>query len=158
IYLTAMPLQRIATLLHVSDLHCGPVDPKTMDSRIPALWQKLPWFDGLFGHSYHAMVKLERFHDRTLADEAPVLLVTGDITACGSEDEYSTAHVFLSGELTPPKGNHIGLRTGDWNRLAVSGNHDNWPGSPTIWGSCLTCKSEVFRKMPYFEPRVLILP
>jgi UDP-2,3-diacylglucosamine pyrophosphatase LpxH len=150
-------MERFATFIHISDLHFGPVDPNTMDSAIPRLWECYPWFDGLLGHSYHAAVKLDRFFGQ-MKQEAPVLIVTGDITACGSEDEYSTARDFLGDELRPPKGNYVGLGRTSWNDHAVSGNHDNWPGTPTIWGSPLSCKDEAYRRMPYYDADVLHLP
>jgi len=149
-------MERVATLVHISDLHFGPVDPTNMESEIPKLWQRCPWFDGLLGHSYHAAVKLDRFWGR-MERESPFLVVTGDITACGSEDEYSTAQDFLGRELKPPKGHHVGLAQEDWNVRAISGNHDNWPGTPTIWGGPPSCK-EVFRRMPYYDAHVLQLP
>jgi hypothetical protein len=65
----------LATIVHISDLHFGPVDPGTMDAVIPRLWQRFPWFDGLLGHSYFAATKLDRFYG-SLAQEAALLVMT----------------------------------------------------------------------------------
>jgi len=114
------------------------------------MWQRFPQFDGLLGHSFHALVKLERFYAQ-IAKEDPFLVVTGDITACGNKDEYTAANSFLGSELHLPNGSSVGLGRPDWNRLAVSGNHDNWPGTPTIFGGPTICKSKVYRPMPYYQ-------
>jgi 3',5'-cyclic AMP phosphodiesterase CpdA len=134
-------MNRLATLLHISDLHLGDIDPVTKDSEMPPHWEKFSWFDGLRGHSYHALVKLDRFWGK-LQQEQPLLLVTGDITACGSEEQYSTAADFLGKELVLPKGQYVGLGKSDWNRFAIPGNHDNWPGPPPFSG----LRSPVSRK------------
>jgi 3',5'-cyclic AMP phosphodiesterase CpdA len=120
------------------------------------MWQSSPWFDGLLGHSFHALVKLERFYGQ-IAEEDPFLIVTGDITACGSKDEYSSANSFLSSELRLPNGNDVGLGRPDWNKLGVSGNHDNWPGTPTIFGGPTIYKSKTYRSMPDYQRAVLLL-
>src|SRR6266852_2073522 len=42
----AVPM-RLATFVHISDLHFGPVDPRTRDARAIALASKFSIFDGL---------------------------------------------------------------------------------------------------------------
>jgi 3',5'-cyclic AMP phosphodiesterase CpdA len=150
-------MNRLLTVVHISDLHFGSVDPQTMDAEIPLLCRVCPGlFDGLQGHCYRVATQLDRFFG-LLAHEAPLLVVTGDITACGGKDEYSTARAYLASELDPPSGNYVGLRCPTWNRHSVSGNHDNWPGKRTVLGPRLECRDETFRSMPFSEQHVVEL-
>jgi len=125
---------RLMTILHVSDLHFGPVDPSTFDARAPRLWAKWKHFDGLLGHSYKSLVRLEQIYRRLKANENAQLLISGDLTTVGGQDEFATAHDYLGGLLIPPKGEYLGLQDHAWRDLCVPGNHDHWSGQPVIWG------------------------
>lgn len=58
----------LATLLHISDLHIGSIDPNTGDATInPAVQiglDNFPIFDGLLGHHGSALRALAEFVDR----------------------------------------------------------------------------------------------
>ena len=125
---------RIATFVHISDLHFGLIDPQTRDARAPRLWAKWKHFDGLLGHSYRSLVRLAQFSDRLRNDENAKLIISGDFTTVGNNEEFETAEEYLGDLLRPPKGNLVGLRDRRWQRLAVPGNHDHWPGTATIFG------------------------
>jgi 3',5'-cyclic AMP phosphodiesterase CpdA len=134
-----MPSQRLLTLLHVSDLHIGPVDPGSGNSAVAPLFTRLfsnfTWFDGLLGHHARGLVDLRAFY-RHLQPERPLLLVTGDLTRAGDGSEFDNADDFLVSQLdlNPPHGNFVGLHHRGWLNYAIPGNHDHWPGTPTIWG------------------------
>jgi len=147
-------MNRVATFVHISDLHFGPVDLKTRDSREPRAAELHRVFDGLLGHGYLSLCRLERFW-AGLAEESPRLIVTGDLTSCGNTDEFETAVAFLADQLVPPRGNYVGLSHPNWKDLGISGNHDNWPGKPTVLGGPPAAKAQVFRTMPYFDRHVL---
>ena len=109
-------MRRAATFLHISDLHFGPIDPETRDARVPRAAELHRIFDGLLGHGYLSLCRLERFW-ADLADESPTLIVTGDLTSCGNSDEFESAMAFLASELQPPKGNYLGLSCPRWKNL-----------------------------------------
>jgi hypothetical protein len=127
-------LQLIKTFVQISDLHIGAIDPQTQNSRVPEWLKKLPWLEGLRGHSGFSLMRLAEFFGDIQHAENAELIVTGDVTSCGDSDEYDTARTFLGSDLQPPKGEDLGLRVKDWNRRAVPGNHDHWPGRPVIFG------------------------
>jgi len=47
----------LATLLHISDLHFGDIDPNTGDAIEPTFVGLNEVFDGLLGHSYYSLKK-----------------------------------------------------------------------------------------------------
>lgn len=148
-----MPAETLlATFVQISDLHLGRIDPETQSSRVPLWLELVPWFDGLRGHQGESLVALERFFSRMQETESASLIVTGDITSCGSDDEYDTARTFLGADLQPPKGEDLGLRVPDWNERAVPGNHDHWPGQPVIFGGPPPELWSAYRKTPYVLP------
>jgi hypothetical protein len=132
-----MATRRLLTLVHVSDVHIGDIDPVTGDAKISAIAAKvfaqISWFDGVLGHHGRALQDLEEFCWRVGEDGPFHLLVSGDITRCGAQSEFDTAEAFLSSEidLTPPHENHCGLGQPNWRELAIPGNHDHWSG--TAW-------------------------
>lgn len=130
---------RLATLLHVSDLHFGDVggDGAVVHSRLAkAIWTKFPVFDGLLGHGSLALWRLAQFWKTLRAHEENVhLAVTGDVTAYGSAAQFDMASSYLASELVPPYGDHFGLGVRSWADYSVPGNHDHWPGYPIIFGA-----------------------
>lgn len=122
----------LATFLHISDLHIGPIKPGSRDSTAPRIWASLSWFDGLLGHSYRSLVHIRDFY-RSMQPK-PRLIVTGDFTTCCREEEFETAAEFLGSRLMPPKGNRVGLGINNWKELSIPGNHDHWNGHPVIFG------------------------
>jgi hypothetical protein len=124
----------LATLLHISDLHIGSIDPTTGDAAIsPAVQLGLdnfPLFDGLLGHRARALHDLAEFVEglRT-SDEQFQILVTGDLSRNGDAHELALARRYFESEidLSPPNGRYVGLYTGG-NTLTIPGNHDHWAG------------------------------
>lgn len=129
----------IARYLQISDLHIGHVDPDGLtgefNSAAPKYWGYAGAFKGLYGHSYIALYHLQQAW-RGLQQAYPDirLLVTGDLTACGNPDQFETAADYLGTQLSPPKG-RCGLHVANWRELAISGNHDQWPGNGLMLGN-----------------------
>src|SRR5438034_515337 len=100
--------ERVATFVHISDLHFGNLvrDPVTgelvPDAPTRNLWAIHPLFDGLLGHHYRALVHLEAFVRSLREKERAHLIVTGDVTATGEAREFAMANDFLSGYLNIP--------------------------------------------------------
>jgi 3',5'-cyclic AMP phosphodiesterase CpdA len=127
------------TLVQISDLHFGPLDPATGNAKPSPLVRKLiantTWFDGVLGHHARGLEHLARFWN-TLRTQEPHarLIVSGDLTTCGALVEFSTADAYLSAKLHMPFG-PIGLDFPSWRDFAIPGNHDHWPGAATIFGN-----------------------
>ena len=143
----------LQTFVQISDLHLGHVDPNTLSSQYnalaPAHWALYKRCQGFIGHHYAALQQLSSFV-RRLAPERPGLLVTGDLTSCGHPDQFNTARDFLGGTLHPPKGRD-GLGAADWQRLTISGNHDQWPGTNRIFGAASPGLARYVRAAPFVE-------
>lgn len=140
---------RLATFVHISDLHFGDIDQVSFDARAPGLWAKHSAFDGLLGHSYNSLQRVEQFFTQMQKAEDAELIVTGDITTVGHTDQFDSAISFLEDILRPPKGNYLGLRVRNWRSKAVPGNHDHWPGHAGIWGNPTSGLFIAFPVMPY---------
>jgi hypothetical protein len=149
---------RLATFVHISDLHFGHIDPVSLNAQAPGLWAKHSGFDGLLGHSYNSLRRLEKFFDQMRKTENARLIVTGDLTTVGHPDQFTMAAGFLGGILRFPKGNPIGLRAPDWRDRSVPGNHDHWPGHALIWGHPTPGLVATFPVMPYVNNPPLSLP
>lgn len=149
---------RLATFVHISDLHFGDVDgdgAPTHSAAARAILSKFRVFDGLFGHSRTAIYRLVEFWERILKDEENVqLVVTGDLTAYGSEDQFRSALTYVENEVTPPYGNNIGLHAWDWRERSIPGNHDQWPGYPIIFGRGYNVANH-FPGPPFVQPKRL---
>jgi Calcineurin-like phosphoesterase len=131
----------LMTILHISDIHIGEVDAATGDATsMPVLAHLLAnyaSFDGLLGHHARGLQDLEAFYvAMRRAGENPVLITSGDITRFGGGPEFDAADDYLVSrlDLNPPNGNYVGLRYQNWRDTAIPGNHDHWPGSPSILG------------------------
>jgi predicted phosphodiesterase len=133
-------LSPLLTILQISDLHIGHIDPVTGDAQVNAATQQLfancGWFDGVLGHHARGLEDLDDFfwhqlpnHKRTF-----LLVVSGDLTRVGDGQEFHNANAFLGAQLVLP-GKQVGLRRKNWRARAIPGNHDHWPGLPVIWGS-----------------------
>lgn len=126
------------TLMHISDLHFGEIDPSTGDATVSPVVRRLlantTLFDGVAGHHARGLQHLEQFW-RILRTREPnaEIVVSGDITSCGGSQELGNADAFLSGTLNMPFG-PLGLRFPGWVRRRIPGNHDHWPGRPVILG------------------------
>jgi len=130
-----MPKQKLlATLLHISDLHIGSIDPNTGDASISPAVQigldNFPIFDGLLGHHGTGLRALAEFVDNLRdSDEKFQILVTGDLSRNGDASELALARRYFESEidLLPPYGDYVGLRAAG-KVIAIPGNHDHWAG------------------------------
>lgn len=139
------------TFLQLSDLHIG--SSGGGDAEVLRPWAALPWFDGLLGHSYDSLAKLDALFQRLRETEDAGLIITGDITSMGAPEEFGYARKFLAYDLTPPYGNFVGLRYPAWKDLAIPGNHDHWPGRP-VFGDPLPDFLRAFKTCPRITPRL----
>ncbi len=130
---------RLATIVHVSDLHFGDADGDGVP--IPAqaarsILAECQVFDGLLGHSSLALYRLAEFWRKVCSEEEHVhLAVTGDLTACGHADQFDMVTTYLGNVLPPGGGPDVGLAVPDWAEWTVPGNHDHWPGQPIVFGA-----------------------
>jgi hypothetical protein len=144
--------QRILTIVHISDLHIGQLDQVSGDAETNATWARLyashNIFDGLLGHKARALEHLEIFY-QGLAEEEPLLVVSGDATRVGNSQSFSNANDYLSTKLNVPAlGRAIGLDRADWKRRAIPGNHDRWAGQAVIVGGPTATFNTFFHPLP----------
>lgn len=145
----------LATLLHISDLHIGSIDPKTGDATLsPAVQAGLdnfPLFDGLLGHRAKALRELAAFVSGLRDGGEPFqIIVTGDLSRQGDAPELALARHYVENEidLSPPHGRCVGLHAGG-NTLAIPGNHDHWAGVPLPIGAAPSSYYQAFsRRLP----------
>ena len=131
-----MPERRLATFVHISDLHLDDPEPGTGSGEVPELWRLSKWFNGFFGHHYKACTALESIYFDLHEDEDATLLFTDDLTAHGRPTQFELGRDFLGGRAAF-RTNRVGLIDPDWRDRAIPGNHDQWPGwpgGPWIWG------------------------
>ena len=73
-----------------------------------------------------------------LKDERLGILISGDVTATGSDQEFLVAHSFIMCRwrlrLTPPN-EWAGLDTGERDLVSIPGNHDHWNGRKIMSGA-----------------------
>jgi hypothetical protein len=134
----------LLTLLHISDLHIGDIDPTSGDNVLNAAalawWQAHRAFDGYLGHTSRALSQLQDLY-LDLVERKPFhVVVTGDLTTTGSAAQYSTVIAYLERHLFDPSTKtSIGLRLGKTGYTAIPGNHDHWPGAPCTLVRPFTC-------------------
>lgn len=128
----------VATLVQVSDLHIGEIDPgsgnATLNKNFVRMASTFKVLDGLLGHHAGGLEALDRF---IAAEKAAVgsglfrLVVTGDLSRCGAQAELALASDYIFGEvdISPPLRNMVGLRLQSDEVLCIPGNHDHWGGS-----------------------------
>jgi 3',5'-cyclic AMP phosphodiesterase CpdA len=135
------PMPRLVTILHISDLHIGHIDPATGDAAVSNaaafIFANHTCFDGVLGHHGRALKDLQQFYNHEIVEkegEHPILVVSGDLTRVGDVQEFNNAADYLERtiDLNPPRGNNVGLNRG--TSIDIPGNHDRWPGTPTIFG------------------------
>src|SRR5262245_25646117 len=112
--------QRLATLIHISDLHFGKIF-KTEAGLIKSLLVDVPmlgeYFQGSYQHSYIAARALARRINQIIRDEKtgghPVCVVfTGDLTSRGEENEFIVGATFLRQSHETGGGDPVGLNLG----------------------------------------------
>src|ERR1700682_1158980 len=126
--------KRLATFVHVSDIHIGRVEADG-DAEFLEAWRLHPQLDGFLGHEYAALALLDRFVAELRRQEDIHLIVTGDLSRAGHPDELALAGDFLGGRASFGRRAVVGLEENDWKSRAVPGNHDHWNGTSHIFGS-----------------------
>lgn len=122
---------RLATFVHVSDLHIGEpdaLDDAILDAHSEAWLARQPWFDGYLGHTGAALRHLDSFFEFMRQSESADILVTGDLSTVGAHAELSLARAYLTRVHWLGGGKRLGLGVSDALDRAVLGNHDHWPG------------------------------
>ena len=129
-------------LIHVSDLHIGRpfphADPSVID-RIP----------GFRGHDPVALDVLGDFLDRqTALDPASRIVVTGDLTAYATEQQFDLARDFLAGRTLLQGRADGALVAGGPGHGVVPGNHDYWLGAPVYRDTLARGFHRTFDRLP----------
>lgn len=152
------PERRLATFVHVSDVHFGDLDARTgsatLDARAADWWRTAKIFDGYLGHGYDALVHLTDFFHRLRREEEAQLIITGDLTAAGKASQFALARTFFEGAIQLDPGNPVGLGLHDGLRRAIPGNHDHWPGTRMVWGAPTEGLAATFPEVPIPIDRV----
>ena len=129
---------KLATILQISDLHFGDIDPTTGNAVKPKLMGMHRVIDGLLGHDINSLKRVSRFwlnlgQEGRKENVPTALVVTGDLTTVGKFDQYVNANEYLSGQLDLtsyiPHLAPLGLSVADWRNRGIPGNHDHYPGS-----------------------------
>lgn len=136
---------RLKTFVHISDIH---ISDANFDDSASSLYAVVPKLDGFLGHSYKSLTVLEPFFAELHQNEDAELILTGDLTRVGGAWEFDAAIAFLQDELVPPHGVYIGLRNPNWMKLTIPGNHDRYPGFPSLVGGPTATFSALFPGMP----------
>jgi len=139
--------------VQISDLHLSQTSEEERKNR-KLFWRR--WrFDGMLGHSENSLRYLDDFM-YSLQQEEPgaQLIVTGDLTAIGQEEEFEIANKFIGATYQGPRGGEVGLNVSNWLRWAIPGNHDHWPGRATIVGRSTPGLKKYFPESPRVQPVV----
>lgn len=128
----------IATLVQISDLHIGEIDPQsgnaTLDKKYIRMASSFKVLDGLLGHHAAGLEALAKFVAEAkseVGDSLFRLIVTGDLSRCGSKQELDLAHSYLLGkiDMSPPLKSMLGLSLSPQELITIPGNHDHWGGN-----------------------------
>lgn len=149
-------MARLATFVHVSDLHFGVLDSSSLDAANP-WWMNLPTLDGFLGHSQSSITALDRSFAALNSTEGAGLIITGDLTTCGNASEFQLFDTYAGHKPSSSQFNYLGLRTPDWKKTSIPGNHDNWPGMLTMMSTpkMLGTPNAMLYKFFHDLPRVL---
>jgi predicted phosphohydrolase len=139
-------MNRLATFMHISDLHFGTLDPSCFNAA-NAWWMRFPILDGFLGHSERAIFALDRRFAQLKAENAR-LIITGDLTTCGKADEFQLFDEYAGADPSVNVLNYSGLRTPGWQERAIPGNHDYWPGTIKIFGAPQGVVYRIFNDLP----------
>ena len=154
---------RLATFVHISDLHIGGLDPVSGDAEVSAagarIYGTVSWFDGLLGHHGTALEDLEVLCSSLNADGEEIkVIVTGDLTRTGAYYEFNNAVQFLLGslDLNPPNLRLAGFGLQQID-LVIPGNHDHWGDSFIALGAGPSEYKTYFKgPMPYVHPSIAL--
>jgi 3',5'-cyclic AMP phosphodiesterase CpdA len=123
-------------IIHFSDLHFGKSAANESFTPLPLLRRRNP-------HSFTLARGLSQVVGNVAAqmelpvDATPYLIMSGDLTATGHQEEFVVGHTFLRSQWRvrrdPPELVGFDVRPGQECRLVtVPGNHDHWDGR-TLW-------------------------
>lgn len=140
--------------MHISDLHVGTVDPLSLNAA-NAWWMRFPILDGYLGHSERALFALDR-RFAALKKESAELIITGDLTTCGKDVEFQLFDTYVGAQPSARSLNYMGLRNPGWEKMAIPGNHDHWPGTIAILGSPRGMVYRIFNDLPRVSPLISI--
>jgi len=121
-------MTRIATLLHISDLHFT----QNLTEKGRQHWVKMC---GVKSHAFGKIDALSKKVDelRSIGKGPDIILATGDISTDGSEEALSTALEFIESDAvyrsTPKRLATKGLGASKTQRIVIPGNHDRYAGS-----------------------------
>src|ERR1041384_6475584 len=82
-----LEMNRLATFMHVSDLHFGTLDLSSLNAA-NAWWMRFPILDGFLGHSERALFRLDQRFAELKKTEQARPIITGDLTTCGKDSEF----------------------------------------------------------------------
>lgn len=110
----------MATIFHLSDLH---IDEKVQPN--PKLFTPL-----LEGHDLETWGKL-RTHLKSRIEQTKdyMIVITGDVTACGHKNSYVLAKEFLYSIKDSRIASELGLMINENNYFIIPGNHDAFDGN-----------------------------
>ncbi len=109
----------MATIFHLSDLH---IDEKVQPN--PKLFMPL-----LEGHNLETWGKLRtHLKGRLESIKDYMVVITGDVTACGHNDSYVLAKEFLFSSENSRIASELGLRIDEDKYFIIPGNHDAFDG------------------------------
>lgn len=125
----------IATFVQLSDLHFG----KPPQGRIAWLKWAIRKLPGLGVHDEAVTAAAHRFVKRLQRKQSAEVLMTGDLTASGSHEQFLFGRGFLqnTGSLKLKVDwlrSEGGLGISSWRRGTIPGNHDHWKGD-SLWRS-----------------------
>ena len=147
-------MKRLATLIQVSDMHFGRPNPISAD--VQDWWCRFPGLSGYFGHCGRALRYLEEEVSMIRQKETDAfLLVSGDLTAYASDEQFALALSYLEDRAGFSQGRSLGLRFGPEKTFKIPGNHDHWSGKPAqhafdfvMYGGPTNFFREIFSSMP----------
>src|SRR5580765_4864244 len=99
----------LPVFIQISDLHMSVASEEERKRRKQSSHQ---WrlFQGLLGHSENSLCYLDDFIHAMRQEEPDLqLIVTGDLTSIGHEEEFGIAEKFISAAYQPAKGGEVGL-------------------------------------------------
>jgi DNA repair exonuclease SbcCD nuclease subunit len=123
--------RRLATFVHISDLHFGELDAQDdaqVESAVPWWWRLLPLCKGYLGHHGVALRQLDDLIGLLHEEEQAVVLVTGDLSANGGERQVNLSMNYLRSTIALTTNVRTGLNDVEILSRTIPGNHDHWPG------------------------------
>lgn len=134
-------------LIQISDLHI------TSEEFVPANKHvlRIPFLEGLNAHDLNVLRDLKQFIRKyRIRFPNTSLIMTGDLTANGSLEEFEFAKTFLFTQKNEFPS--ISIDYNLWPMGSIPGNHDHWAGNHANWHRLSTdAKSDVFYNVPFYD-------